>query len=295
MKLRTSEYFIREVAHSLRRNSWMSFASIGTVAVSLFVLGVFLLIVLNMNRLASSLESEVQISVYLEDGVKESGRKELQQELGRMQGIESVKFVSREEAKERLSERLGDQKYLLDALGDTNPLPDAFELAVMQPDMVETAAKAIEKMDGVESAKYGQDVIQHLFDITRLIRLFGMALMALLAGATLFIISNTIRLTVFARRKEVAIMKYVGATDWFIRWPFVLEGVVLGFVGGLLAAVVLRSFYAAMAAKIYSTLAFFPLLPQYPFMNYITAAIILSGMSIGAMGSAISLKRFLKV
>jgi len=211
------------------------------------------------------------------------------------QGIESVRFVSREEAKERLSERLGDQKYLLDALGDSNPLPDAFELTVAQPDMVETAAQAIEQLEGVESAKYGQDVIQHLFDITRLIRLFGMALMVLLAGATLFIISNTIRLTVFARRKEVAIMKYVGATDWFIRWPFMLEGVVLGFVGGLLAALVLRSFYAAMAAKIYSTLAFFPLMPQYPFMNYITVAIVLAGMIIGAAGSAISLKRFLKV
>lgn len=295
MKLRTSEYFIHEVLHSLRRNSWMSFASVGTVAVSLFVLGVFLTIVLNMNRLASSLESEVQISVYLSDSVKASDRKELQQEIGKMQGIESVRFVSREEAKERLAERLGDQKYLLDALGDENPLPDAFELTVAQPDMVETAARAIEQMDGVESAKYGQDVIQHLFDITRLIRLFGMVLMVLLAGATLFIISNTIRLTVFARRKEVAIMKYVGATDWFIRWPFMLEGVVLGFVGGLIAAVMLRSFYAAMAAKIYSTLAFFPLMPQYPFMNYITAAIIFSGMIIGAAGSAISLKRFLKV
>ena len=118
--------------------------------------------------------------------------------------------------------------------------------------------------------------------------------MVLLAGATLFIISNTIRLTVFARRKEIAIMKYVGATDWFIRWPFVLEGVVLGFVGGVIAAVALRSFYAAMAAKIYSTLAFFPLMPQYPFMTYVTVVIVLSGMIIGALGSAISLKRFLK-
>ena len=90
-------------------------------------------------------------------------------------------------------------------------------------------------------------------------------------------------------------MKYVGATDWFIRWPFLMEGVVLGFAGGIIAAVALRSFYAAMAAKIYDTLAFFPLMPQYPFMNYVTVAIILSGMVIGAIGSTILLKRFLKV
>ena len=126
-------------------------------------------------------------------------------------------------------------------------------------------------------------------------RIFGVALMLLLAAATVFIIANTIRLTVYARRKEVAIMKYVGATDWFIRWPFLLEGIVLGFVGGILAALALRSFYAAMAAKIYSTLAFFPLMPQYPFMNYVTLALLLAGMAIGATGSTVSLKRFLKV
>lgn len=295
MKLRTSEYFIQEVFLSLKRNNWMSAASIGTVAVSLFVLGVFLILVLNMNRLASSLESQVQINVYLEDNLKKADRDDLAQDIKNMQGIESIKFVSRDEAKERLAQRLGDQKYLLDALGEKNPLPDAFELTVKQPDMVETAAKAIANMHGVEAAKYGQDVVENLFAITRLMRIFGVALMLLLAGATLFIISNTIRLTVFARRKEIAIMKYVGATDWFIRWPFLLEGIVLGFVGGIIAALVLRSFYAAMAAKIYDTLAFFPLMPQYPFMNYVSIAIILSGMAIGAIGSTISLKRFLKV
>lgn len=295
MRLRTSEYFIQEVFRSLRRNRWMAFASIGTVAVSLFILGVFLTLVMNMNRLASSLESQVQISVYLKDNIKKADRENIEDDIRRMQGIATVEYVSKDEAKERLAERLGDQKYLLDALGNKNPLPEAFEVTVMQPDFVETAAKSIEKMKGVEAAKYGQDVVQHLFDITRLIRIFGFVTMVLLAGATLFIISNTIRLTVFARRKEVAIMKYVGATDWFIRWPFLLEGIVIGFIGGVFATIALRSFYAAMASKIYSTLAFLPLLPQYPFMNYVTIAILLSGMAIGAIGSTISLKRFLKV
>ena len=295
MKLRTSEYFIQETLRSLRRNNWMSFASVGTVAVSLFVLGVFLLLVLNMNRMASALESQVQISVYLADGLSESARKDIASDIEALQGIEEIRYVPKEEAKERLAKRLGDQKYLLDALGEKNPLPDSFEVVLKSPALVETAAAAITRMDGVEQAKYGQDVIEHLFAITRLIRIFGLALMVLLAGATLFIISNTIRLTVFARRKEVAIMKYVGATDWFIRWPFLLEGMVLGFVGGVLAAIALQSFYAAMAAKIYETLAFFPLLPQYPYMYYVSAAILLSGMGIGALGSTISLKRFLKV
>lgn len=295
MKLKTGEYFIQEVFHSLRRNNWMTFASIGTVAVSLFVLGVFLILVLNMNRLAGMLESQVQISVYLEDHLTDREKRQIGYDIESLQGIDSVTYVDRETAKERLKERLGDQKYLLDALSEDNPLPDAFEVTVTTPSVVESAAGAIDAMQGVEEAKYGQDVVEHLFDITRLMRIFGFVLMGLLGGATLFIISNTIRLTVFARRKEIAIMKYVGATDWFIRWPFLLEGIVLGCIGGLIAAVALRSFYAAMAAKIYSTLAFFPLMPQYPFMNYVTAAILLAGIVIGAIGSVISLKRFLCV
>lgn len=295
MKLKTGEYFIQEVFHSLRRNNWMTFASIGTVAVSLFVLGVFLILVLNMNRLAGMLESQVQISVYLEDHLTDREKRQIGYDIESLQGIDSVTYVDRETAKERLKDRLGDQKYLLDALSDDNPLPDAFEVTVTTPSVVESAAGAIDSMQGVEEAKYGQDVVEHLFDITRLMRIFGFVLMCLLGDATLFIISNTIRLTVFARRKEIAIMKYVGATDWFIRWPFLLEGIVLGCIGGLIAAVVLRSFYAAMAAKIYSTLAFFPLMPQYPFMNYVTAAILLAGIVIGAIGSVISLKRFLRV
>lgn len=295
MKLKTGEYFIQEVFHSLRRNNWMTFASIGTVAVSLFVLGVFLILVLNMNRLAGMLESQVQISVYLEDHLTDREKRQIGYDIESLQGIDSVTYVDRETAKERLKDRLGDQKYLLDALSDDNPLPDAFEVTVTTPSVVESAAGAIDSMQGVEEAKYGQDVVEHLFDITRLMRIFGFVLMGLLGGATLFIISNTIRLTVFARRKEIAIMKYVGATDWFIRWPFLLEGIVLGCIGGLIAAVALRSFYAAMAAKIYSMLAFFPLMPQYPFMNYVTAAILLAGIVIGAIGSVISLKRFLRV
>ena len=295
MKLKTGEYFIQEVFHSLRRNNWMTFASIGTVAVSLFVLGVFLILVLNMNRLAGMLESQVQISVYLEDHLTDREKRQIGYDIESLQGIDSVTYVDRETAKERLKERLGDQKYLLDALSEDNPMPDAFEVTVTTPSVVESAAGAIAAMQGVEEAKYGQDVVEHLFDITRLMRIFGFVLMGLLGGATLFIISNTIRLTVFARRKEIAIMKYVGATDWFIRWPFHLEGIVLGCIGGFIAAVALRSFYAAMAAKIYSTLAFFPLMPQYPFMNYVTLAILLAGIVIGAIGSVISLKRFLRV
>jgi len=295
MKIRTTEYFIREVAISLKRNNWMSLASIATVAVSLFILGLFLIVVLNLNKMAASLESQVQISVYLQDGLEKKEISAIEKRIKDMQGIDTVNYIDKDKALERFKERLGDQKFLLSALGDANPLPDSFEVTVTQPELVKTAATAINEFDGVESAKFGQDVVEHLFDLTRLVRIFGLAIIILLAAATVFIISNTIRLTVFARRKEIAIMKYVGATDWFIRWPFLLEGVILGFIGSAVAAILIRSTYIVVTKKIYDTLAFFPLIPEYPFLNYISLIILCSGMLIGALGSTISLKRFLKV
>lgn len=295
MKVRTIEYYIREVFISLRRNNWMSVASIGTVAVSLFIFGMFLMMVMNMNKLAENMESQVQINVYLLDKVDREQARDIEKDLKEIEGIESVGFVTKDEAMERFKDRLGDQKTLLDALDETNPLPDSFEVTVTNPDLVKTAAEKMEKFDGVECAKYGQDVMEHLFEITRLLRIFGFTLMLVLAFATLFIISNTIRLTVFARRKEIAIMKYVGATDWFIRWPFVMEGMVLGLFGSIIAAMVLRTAYTAMAEKVYDTLAFFPLIPEQPFLTYITIVVVISGMVVGAIGSAVSIKKFLKV
>ena len=295
MKFQTIEYYFREVVISMIRNRWMSFASIGTVALSLFVLGVFLILVMNMNKMASSLESQVQISVYINDDLPEDGRKEIERMTREMRSVSAIEYVPREKALKILQARLGENKKILDALGDSNPLPNAFLVTVKSADDVKKTAAAIADLYGVEEVKYGQDVAANLFEMTHLVRFFGVILMALLIFATIFIISNTIRLTVFARRKEIAIMKYVGATDWFIRWPFILEGVALGLIGGGVSALSLRSFYSAMAAKIYESLAFFPMVEQYPFMNYVTLALIGAGIFIGILGSTVSLKRFMEV
>ena len=295
MKIQTIEYYFREVLMSMIRNRWMTFASIGTVAVSQFVLGVFLILVMNMNKMASSLESQVQISVYINDNLPEQGRKDIERMTRDMKNVSAVEYVPREQALKILQERLGDNKKILDALGDSNPLPNAFLVTVKNPNDVKKTANLIADLYGVEEVKYGQDVAANLFELTHLIRFFGVILMALLLFATVFIISNTIRLTVFARRKEIAIMKYVGATDWFIRWPFILEGVGLGIIGGGISALVLRSFYSAMVAKIYESLTFFPMVEQYPFMTYLAIALCVTGILIGILGSTISLKKFMEV
>ena len=295
MKIRTLEYFVKEAAISLKRNNLMSFASITTVAISLVILGLFLIMVMNLNNMAAHLESQVQINVYLEDNLSEAERYEIGNNIKKIKGVEEITFVTKDEAIERFRERLGEQKYLLDALDDANPLPYSYEVKLTLPEQVKSAAAEIAEYPGVKTAKFGQEAIEQLFKLTHMIRVFGVVLILFLVFATLFIISNTIRLTVFARRKEIGIMKYVGATDWFIRWPFIMEGMALGFGGALIATLVLRTSYSAITNQIYQSFMFLPLIPQYPFLTNLTIVLIVLGMIIGALGSAISLKKFMKV
>ena len=295
MRIRTSEYFIKEAISSLKHNALMSVASVSTVALSLLILGVFLVLVLNLNHMASALESQIQVTAYLQDGMNDRDMREIGTRISKMPGVSQVLFVDKETAMTRFKERLGEQQGLLTALGDTNPLPNAFEIKLERPEQVKPAAQAISQIKGVENTKYGQEVIEQLFQLTKMLRVFGLILIIFLAMAALFIISNTIRITVFARRKEIGIMKYVGATDWFIRWPFLIEGMVLGFFGALLAVLTLIQSYSLLTERVYESLAFLPLIPKYPFLTIISAALLLVGTAIGALGSTISLRRFMNV
>jgi cell division transport system permease protein len=295
MKVRTLEYFIREAFSSLKHNGLMSIASVSTVALSLLILGMFLIMVLNLNHMASTLESQVQISVYLQDGLNDRDTREIGTRITKIPGVVQVNFVSKDQALTRFKQRLGEQQGILTVLGDTNPLPDAFEVKVDKPENVKPVAQAAGKLKGVENARFGQEIIEQLFALTRMIRLFGLALIVFLALAALFIISNTIRITVFARRKEIGIMKYVGATDAFIRWPFLIEGMILGSAGALIAVFLLIEAYTVLTAQIYQKLLFLPLIPKYPFLTYVSILLVIAGTVIGALGSTISLRRFMKV
>lgn len=295
MSFSTKEYFIKETYKSIRRNGFMSFASISTVAVSLLVLGMFLLIFLNTNHLAQYLESQVQVSVYMQDSATAEDLKKVETKLKQMPGVVKVTPINKQQALARFEERLGDQKQLLDSLGKENPFPNSFEVQVDAPERIKTITPSIDQLPKVETAKFGQEVVEHLFSLTRILRIGGIILVIFLAMATLFIISNTIRLTVFARRKEVIIMKYVGATDWFIRWPFLLEGMTLGFFGAVIASLCLNSIYAGILERIHATLAFLPLLSTSPLLIYVTLFLLAAGTGIGALGSYISLRKFLRV
>ena len=295
MRFSTKEYFVKETYKSIRRSGFMSFASISTVAVSLLVLGMFLMIFLNTNNLAQYLESQVQVSVYMQDSATAKELASVKDKLTKMPGVVKVTQVSKQQALERFKKRLGDQQQLLSSLGKENPFPNSFEIQVDSPERIKVLTPQIGQLPKVETAKFGQEVVEHLFQLTKILRFGGIILVVFLAMATLFIISNTIRLTVFARRKEVIIMKYVGATDWFIRWPFLLEGMTLGFCGAVVASLFINSIYSGLLERIHATLAFLPLLPTYPLLLYVDVFLLVAGTGIGALGSYISLRKFLQV
>ena len=213
MKFSTKWYYIKETFTSLKRNSLMSIASISTVALSILVLGMFLTMVLNVNNLASHLENQVQVTIYMEDSASAEQLKQMEKVLRSTPGIVKVIPRTKEQALADFKKRLGEQQKLLAALGEDNPFPASFEIQVDNPERIPQLVPQFQQMPGVETAKFGQEVVEHLFQLTRVLRIGGVLLIILLAIATLFIISNTIRITVFARRREVNIMKYVGATD----------------------------------------------------------------------------------
>ena len=295
MKIRTFIYFIKEAIKSMRRNGLMSLASISTVALSLFILGVFACGVVNLNNLASHLESQVQISIYLKDNLTTPQVMELGKKLKALPDLKEIEFVTKDEAMKRFKERLGEQQQLVDSLDGHNPLPTSYVLTFNTPDQVKSTAELVSKYPEVESTHYGQDVIEQIFEVTKIIRIGGIILIGFLAGATLFIISNTIRLTVFARRKEIGIMKYVGATNGFIRWPFLLEGMFLGAIGGIIAGLTTWQFYQYVTAQVVANFAFMPLVPLMPFIYQLSGGLVGVGIIVGAIGSTISLKQYMKV
>lgn len=297
MKIRTIGYFIREAFKSLYRNNWMGLASVGTVSVSLIIVGVSLITILNTNYLAARLESNVEIISYLKDGVEADQAIQLKEKIQGLSGVAKVRFVTKDEALLEFRKELGDQQNMIDALGGSNPLPNLFKVTTISPQDVDKVANKLQSFTEMEKVDYGKGVVEKLFTITKWVRMVGLVVISLLGLAAIFLIATTIRLTVFARRKEIEIMRMLGASNWFIRWPFLLEGMILGFSGAVIAVVVVYASYMSFTNYIIRDLNFniFGLHTDPRLMMIMGGAMLGSGMFLGALGSGISMRKFLKV
>ncbi|MFC5711313.1 permease-like cell division protein FtsX [Thalassorhabdus alkalitolerans] len=287
----------REGLKNLGRNGWMTFASISSVTIMLFVVGVFLLLLLNINEFMSSVEDDVEIRAYVELTASAEEQEELYEELQDIHHVEGVTYLDRDQGLEDLIESLGDQGESFESLRDENPLNDLFVISAEEPQQTGAVAEEVEGLQNVERVDYGQQVVDQLFTFTNILRIAGLVLVLGLMFTAMFLISNTIKLTIIARRKEIQIMKLVGATNGFIRWPFFIEGILHGMIGAILPIVVLVTGYTYFYDFFNDRfqLAFIELLSVYPLT--IIVAVILAGIGVfvGMWGSMMSMRKFLKV
>ena len=293
MRLSTIKYYFREAFQSVLRNSWLSLASIGVVAVSLLILGGSLLLVLNANNIAANLESTVEISLYLKDETSPDQIEELENRIKDRPEVAEVHFVSKAQALEEMKKNLGDNQDVLAGLEEKNPLPDALRIKTISVEQVEPLARQLESFEQVDQVRYGKGVVEKLLALSQWVRSAGLVAMLLLGIAAVFLIATTIRLSVFARRKEIGIMKMLGATNWFVRFPFLLEGMFLGLTGSLLAVIAVYFGYLSLIDRIEISLPFFQLVSDSSVLVPLVEALLGLGLGIGVAGSMISLRKFL--
>jgi len=288
------EFYFREALLSFRRSALMTTAAILSITTILTIVGVFLLISINSSLFLINLESQLEIVVYLEDNISKVELNNLKSNITSIDGIKEVKFVSKEEAYQYLLKNLGEQKDILSAI-EKNPLPASFEIQVKDPKVIEQIANQIAEFEKVEEVEYGQEIAEKLLNFTYIFRRAGMLLLALLVFASILIISNIIKITVYARRNEIEIMSLAGATSWFIKWPFIIEGFLQGFISAIFSLIILYNFYFFATNKVHQVIPFLPLVVNNMDLLPIGIAIVLLGSFVGILGSMFSVGKYLDV
>ena len=295
MKISSFRYIIPQTLKSMRLNGWMTFAAIMTVTISLFLCTLFWLMILNIDSNARDFENSVRILAYIDDWVPESDYPALQKRIASIEGVAEVEYVDRDEGLATLSKRFGAD--LNKTLGGRNPLPNRYSISAVSTDAVEDVATAVEgiRQIGKGNVIYGKESVQKLFSLTNTMRRVGLVIMVLLAVAAVVLVAMSIRLTVFSRKKEIMVMKWVGATNAFIRWPFFLEGLLLGLIGSALAVGLVMFCYQSAGQWLSSTLAFVMMLDLQDIWFHTMLFTLAAGTLMGVFGSLISLSRFLDV
>lgn len=307
MSLRGWTNAFRDALRSMTQSGLMSLASMLSVAISLLVLAVVLLLAVNLESMAATAEAQVEIKAYLctaqreeakcnKQELSEPQKQAIVEQIRKLPNVKEVTYLTRHQALEELKRMDPAQKEVLAGFeGEANPLSDEVHIKVVEVEQVRAAADAVGAMAGVAKVDYGQQIVEKLLAVTGVIRIGGVGLVLLLVMATVLTLSNTIRLSVFARRREISIMKLVGATDWYIRRPFMLEGIFLGMIGALAASGLTAYGYQRLVPALQQSISFLPLIQPAKAIPDLTLGLLLLGGILGAVGSLVSLRRFLKV
>ncbi len=299
-------YFFKESLQGFARNLSTALGSIITIFLSLLIIGVFLVAGSMLENLMSSVESEVTITAYVADDAPDSDIQRVMSDIANMEDVSTVSFTTKEQALENFTSSMTSNPDIIEQLDGTNPLPASIDVELSNPQSVESIAKAIElnatyaqicedPADVADSIKYGQGTVERLFQLTNYVRYIGIALIILLIFIALVFINNTIRLAILARRKEIAIMRLVGASNGFIRGPFLMEGALHALIGSLLAVLVIQLLRMFAIPQLENAIRFLDFSVSDWLYLGIYGILVGAGLIIGLFGSAIAMRRYLKV
>jgi cell division transport system permease protein len=293
--MRSFGYLLKEGFQGLWKNRTMSIASMAVLLCCLLLTGLSVLFSLNINSTMKSIEGNNNITVYLDDNTPQITAIQIGEEIRSMDNISSCTFVAKDEALANIMEQLGDDGTVLNGLsGSDNWLPDAYNISIKDLSRYDETMTAIENIEGVNKYTDYSDIAKKLNNLDILIRYACIAIVAVLAIVSLFIISNTIKVTMFSRRVEINIMKSVGATNGFVRVPFVVEGLIIGIASGLLASAILYFSYDQITMSIYNVVSFLTAFDIKPYKWYIFGMYIIIGAIFGILGGSISIGKYLK-
>lgn len=295
MKSVTIKRHLRESFKSLKRNGWMSVAAVSAVTVTLLLVGVLLSILLNVNKVATDIENDVQVRVIIDRGTNKKQEASLKKKLEKIDGVKKIEFSSKKKELDNVVGVYGKEFNLFK--GDDNPLSDVYVVNATTPKKTITVAQKAKKLRHVSDAKYGGASAKKLFSVVASIQRWGITISLLLLFVAVFLISNTIRITILSRKNEIAIMRLVGATNGYIRWPFILEGAWTGLLGAILPILIVDGLYFWMYGVITASLSgtSYALLTPGTFLWEIDVLLATIGIIIGALGSGLSMSRFLKI
>ncbi|ASN04738.1 permease-like cell division protein FtsX [Virgibacillus necropolis] len=297
MIFRTSKRHLREGIKNILRNGWMTVASVGAVTTTLILVAAFLALVFNLNQMAAEVENDVEINVLINLTADEEQINELGNKITAIDEVDTVDFSSKDEQLESLIDSMGKEGQSWQLFEQDNPLNHVYVVKAKNPTSTMSIAKEIKTLDAVQEVNYGKDVVQRLFEFNKYARTIGLVLIAGLVFTAIFLISNTIKLTIMARSKEIGIMKLVGATNGFIRWPFFIEGMFLGILGSIIpvAAILGGYYYLDTYVSGQIDFDFVKILPFNPFAWQLSLIVLAIGALIGIWGSVMSVRKFLKV
>ncbi|MDH8677688.1 permease-like cell division protein FtsX [Fusibacter bizertensis] len=291
-------FTLKEAVKSLWRNRLMSIASISSVSATLMILGIIFAIIININAMAQSAKDQFDsIQAYLVDDLTSEEITKIKEKIESVDGVMSVSYESKSDALKRMKESWKDNAYLLEGL-ESNPLPSSLIIYLRDIYYSGEVLSEIKDLDGIEEIKSYQDIVEQLLSITEAVRKTGIIVIFVLIAISTFIIHNTIKLTVTSRHREINIMKYVGATNWFIRWPFLAEGTLLGLIGAGISAGLMKISYDYVFNMMHSdfyVLVSAYVIPPESIMKDVIFLFLIIGAGIGALGSIWSMRKYLNV